>query len=212
METLRNSTTHVPVTNPRVVVPFRGVQTGCVSSDDPAVVERRPAVQIAGMLLRAGLECRGAPTVTFEYDTREWMTQLQASFKSRQHAQRQCEIDWPRMHVLDGRSYARRAADFLSSPGDLQSYFANQAAFARPYTLLAKTYLPQLVTQDASSPPRLTLRADGTLQLDKTFVVWAVHADGTPSSPRFSVAATIDVGPRACRVSFTPQLMQQRSP
>ena len=170
------------------------------------VVQRRPDVQLAGMLLRAGLECRGAPTVTFECNTRAWMHELKASFRFRAHAQRQCELDWPRMKVTDERSYMRRAVAYMQ-PSDLQVYFANQATFARPYAALVNTYCPGIVTQDSRSPPHLILRANGALRLDKTFLVWAVHADGEPSFPKFSVHAVIDVELLVSKVSFAPRLL-----
>ena len=171
-----------------------------------AEVKPRTGAELARPLLRTGA-CElhaGAPTVTYEYDTRPWLLQLQKSFGSKERAQRQCELDWPRMAVHDLRSFLMRLSEYVQ-PSDAQTYFANQATFARPYALLVKAYSNSLVTQDSHSRPALTLRPDGTLQLAKTFIVWATHTGDASPVFDFTVHALIDIGPARCSVTFKPQ-------
>jgi hypothetical protein len=148
----------------------------------------------------AALIMGGTPSVSYEYATRGWLRELRRSFGSRDRALQQCALDWPRMRVRDERSYVQRAAAYLwKGASDVQIFFANQAALAKPFEVLLEAYPDLLVTQCSAAPVSLLLRADGTLRLDKSAVVWQPDL-----VPVFRVRISVDVGPLSSTVSFRP--------
>jgi len=153
----------------------------------------------AGSISRAlGRGSAARPVVSYEYETRPWLACLQASFGSLEAAEAQCRLDWPRMTVVDERSFLQRLLD-AATGNELLAYFGNQAVLARPYRLLMRTYENKIVTQSPENDLQLRIRQDN-LKLQKRFLIWS----STLKKPEIGVNLSIRVRPDIIRVSFRP--------
>lgn len=153
----------------------------------------------AGTVARVFGRCSTArPVVSYEYETGPWLARLQESFGSLEAAEAQCRVDWPRMTVVDERSFLQRLLD-VATGNELLAYFGNQAVFARPYRLLMRTYENKIVTQSPENDLQLRIRQDD-LKLQKRFLVWS----STLKKPEIGVSLSIRVRPDVVRVSFRP--------
>lgn len=124
-----------------------------------------------------------APTLV---RTDAWLEELKQSFRTQSAAQAQCALDWPRMQVLDNRTFLQKAWDWAFG-NELLDYFGNQSSMAKPYELLAlaatsRQGIPP--TQCSRTPFQLTIHPRGgrggvgasidnpLLTLRKRFFLW----------------------------------------
>jgi hypothetical protein len=200
----------IPAAPADAAIPLQGVSSQAVTVPDscaavPAAEKLEPNLSKAAATLVANT-VPDAPVVSYEYATGPWLQELRRSFGTRARARRQCALDWPRMRVRDERSLVRRAlAVVYDADSDIQVYFANQAALARPFGLLVAAYRNLVVTQCSAQPPLLVLRADGTLLLRKDAIAWEpAHPETGDLSPLFRLRVSVDVGPATVIVAFRP--------
>jgi hypothetical protein len=106
--------------------------------------------------------------VTFTYDTQKWAAKLRESLRTNAEAYRQCLLDWPRMEVVDRRSYRRRLWDRVFS-NELLLLFGNQACMAEPYYLLMCGFPEYFVVQDGETP-FIMIVYDDEVVLQKQFL------------------------------------------
>lgn len=159
-----------------------------------------------------------SPTIV---PTDAWLEELKQSFRTRSAAQAQCALDWPRMEVLDNRTFLQKAWD-CALGNELLDYFGNQSSMAKPYELLAlaatsRQGIPP--TQCSSTPFQLTIHTRGgsvdgidnpLLTLRKRFFVWHETdrqgvkvrgvSNGVHRSRLQAVDKAVEVGPCACTV------------
>ena len=109
--------------------------------------------------------------VQYVYKTVPWLARLRRSFKTAAAAQKQCERDWPRLTLVDNRTYVQQASDYLLG-NELLYHFANQAVFGRPFRLLMRAFSDGIVTQNSANDLRLTLNSDRSIEFEKSFLVW----------------------------------------
>lgn len=144
--------------------------------------------------------------LAFEYHTDEWLALLVGSFQSVDKAWEQCDRDWPRMNVVDERSYLRRAKDYLgASRKPLVAYFANQACLARPFHMVMQAAGPStVVTQYGGPDLTVTLGGDGSVSLEKKILVHKTGARGVVGgkAPWRTVQARVRVERKTARIEF----------
>ena len=172
---------------------------GVRNSGPPCVFAPEVDVRAATAVLVANVR-PAIPAVSYEYATQPWLADLRRSFRTRARALRQCSLDWPRMQVQDDRSYVQRAMAYFHRMSDLQVYFANQAALAKPFQLLLSAYSDLVLTQCSASPTSVLLRRDGTVLLGKAVVA----LQRQDLVPLFRVHISVDVRPDNVTITFRP--------
>lgn len=140
--------------------------------------------------------------VQYAYNTGPWLARLKHSFKTAAAARRQCELDWSRLTLLDNRSYAQKASDYLLG-NELLYYFANQAVFGRPYRLLMRAFSDSIVTQSSARDLKLVLGRDRSIEFEKSFLVWPRDQPLNKANVRCRVKVHIRVTAAIVTVTFS---------
>lgn len=175
------------------------------SSRGTQVINSWGSVQTAGGTGGTRRLALQTQSLSFEYHTDEWLALLKASFQSVEKAWQQCDRDWPRMRVVDNRSYLRRAKDYLGASGKpLVAFFANQACLARPFHMVMKAAgSSTLTTQYSGNDLQVILSSDGSVSLQKKFLVFNSKEPPATGKPWRTVQVQVRVDRRVARLKFT---------
>ncbi|MDC0366960.1 hypothetical protein OAM67_00885 [bacterium] len=101
--------------------------------------------------------------VTFRYKTKTWLDRLKQSFGTEDKAWYQCSLDWPRMKIVDNRTYVGRVLRYLRYFAGTRvsiAYFANQSIMVEPFLTLMHGFPHLLIVQCSKTPLSLVLEDD----------------------------------------------------